>query len=201
MTTKLPSPIPQIPVGNLDRAIGFYLSRQGFSLYWKCEDSIAGVSRRPRHPKASIRQTTPTMSPLFRFPGAMKRDPAVDAWLRYQSGELGDIAARWFAILRRCGDDVCEVLHDGHPTACVGEAAFAYVNVFTAHVNVGFFRGSELSDPEALLEGTGKFMRHVKLKPGRDVHSAALQALIAEALSDMRARVKKEAVAGRSESR
>jgi len=80
-------------------------------------------------------------------------------------GALGAIAQRWFEVLRNCGDDVRELLHDGHPTACVGDAAFAYVNAFTAHVNVGFFRGAELADPERLLEGTGKFMRHVKLSP------------------------------------
>ena len=61
--------------------------------------------------------------------------------------------------MRNCGDDVREVLHDGHPTACVADAAFAYVNAFKAHVNVGFFRGAEIVDPDGLLEGTGKFMR------------------------------------------
>src|SRR5438445_11598928 len=73
--------------------------------------------------------------------------------------------------MRDCGDDVRELLHDGHPTACVGDAAFAYVNAFKAHVNVGFFRGAEIADPEGLLEGTGKFMRHVKLRPDRDFNA------------------------------
>ncbi len=84
-------------------------------------------------------------------------------------GELGAIAQHWFEVMRNCGDDVREVLHDGHPTACVADAAFAYVNAFKAHVNVGFFRGAEIADPDGLLEGTGKFMRHVKLGPERDV--------------------------------
>ena len=94
------------------------------------------------------------------------------------SGELGAIAQRWFEVIRDCGGDVRELLHDGHPTACVGDAAFAYVNAFTAHVNVGFFRGAEIADPEGLLEGTGRFMRHVKLRPDRDVDTAALMKLI-----------------------
>jgi hypothetical protein len=55
------------------------------------------------------------------------------------------------------------VLHDGHPTACVAEAAFAYVDTFKAHVNVGFFCGAELADPKGMLEGSGKLMRHVKI--------------------------------------
>jgi len=91
--------------------------------------------------------------------------------------------------MRKCGDDVREVLHDGHPTACVTDAAFAYVNAFTGHVNVGFFRGAELGDPAGLMEGTGRYMRHVKVGPGRDVDAAALTALIKAAYSDMRGRL------------
>ncbi len=128
------------------------------------------------------------MTQLFLFPEAVRRDPEVDAWMRDHAGELGAIAQRWFDVLRGCGKDVRELLHDGHPTACVGEAAFAYVNAFTAHVNVGFFRGASLADPAQLLEGTGKFMRHVKLRPGSEVDSVALIALIHAAHADMRTR-------------
>ena len=129
------------------------------------------------------------LSQLFLFPGAVKRDPAIDVWMREHPGELGVIAQRWFGIMRDCGDDVRELLHDGHPTACVGEAAFGYVNAFTAHVNVGFFRGAELSDPSGLLEGTGKFMRHVKLRPESEVDAAALMKLIETAYTDMKRRL------------
>jgi len=129
-------------------------------------------------------------SQLFLFPNASPRDREVEAWLHQQPDELGAIARHCFAIMRRCGDDVRELLHDGHPTACVGEAAFGYVNAFRAHVNVGFFRGAELDDPAGLLEGTGKLMRHVKLAPGRVIDGAALEQLIASAYTDMRARLK-----------
>src|SRR6516164_626030 len=132
------------------------------------------------------------MSQLMRFPSSVKRDPAIEVWMDQQSCELGTIAQRWFKIMRDCGDDVREVLHDGHPTACVGDAAFAYVNAFKAHVNVGFFRGAEIADPEGLLEGTGKFMRHVKLRPENEVDAASLMKLIETAYMDMKARLKAE---------
>ena len=109
--------------------------------------------------------------------------------MRGPSAELRAIAQRWFEVMRDCGDDVRELLHDGHPTACVGDAAFGYVNVFTAHVNVGLFRGTELADPAGLLQGTGTFMRHVKLRPDRGVDDAALTRLIESAYADMRRRV------------
>lgn len=130
-----------------------------------------------------------TMLQLMRFPDSVKRDPAIEAWMKEHTGELGAIARHWFEVMRRCGDDVREILHDGHPTACVGDAAFAYVNAFTAHVNVGFFRGAELSDPNGLLEGTGKFMRHVKLRPEDDIDIAALMQLIETAYTDMKERL------------
>ena len=109
--------------------------------------------------------------------------------MREHRDELGAIARRWFEAMRDSGDDVRELLHDGHPTACVGDAAFAYVNAFTRHVNVGFFRGTELADPERLLEGNGKFMRHVKLGPDRDVAATALMKLIETAYTDMKGRL------------
>ena len=129
------------------------------------------------------------MSQFLRFPSSVRRDPAIDGWIQEHPGELGAIAQRWFEVIRGCGDDVRELLHDGHPTACVGDAAFAYVNAFTAHVNVGFFRGAELADPDRLLEGTGRFMRHVKLRPERDVDAAALRKLIETAYTDMQGRL------------
>ncbi len=130
------------------------------------------------------------MNRLFRCPNAVRRDPAIESWMREHAGELGSIAQRWFEVMRDCGDDVREVLHDGHPTACVEDAAFAYVNAFTAHVNVGFFRGAEIADPDGLLEGTGKFMRHVKLRPGSEVDQSALKKLVETAYTDMKRRLK-----------
>jgi hypothetical protein len=105
--------------------------------------------------------------------------------MRAREGELGEIARKWFAAIHSCGGDVFELLHDGAPTACLDDAGFAYVDAFRDHVNVGFFRGSDLPDPQGILAGTGKFMRHVKIFPGKPVDEAALRALIHAAYSDM----------------
>jgi len=128
------------------------------------------------------------MSQILRFPGGVKRDPAIEIWMQEHAGALGLIAQRWFDVMRDCGDDVRELLHDGHPTACVGDAAFGYVNAFRDHVNVGFFRGAELADPSRLLEGTGKFMRHVKLRPEHEINATALTKIIENAYADIKTR-------------
>jgi len=135
---------------------------------------------------------------LLRFNGAVERDPAIDAWMKEHAGELGAIARQWFEVMRKCGDEVRELLHDGCPVACLGDAPFGYVNVFTSHVNVGFFHGASLPDPAGLLEGTGKSMRHVKLRPGTAANTrgdrprlqpAALSRLIDAAYRDIKDRV------------
>jgi hypothetical protein len=130
------------------------------------------------------------LNQLLWFDGSVKRDPAIEEWMNRHSAELREIARYWFGVIRNCGDDVRELLHDGHPTACIDSAAFAYVNAFKAHVNVGFFRGAELPDPNCLLEGDGKFMRHVKLRPGCDVDATALSTLINVAYTDIKERIK-----------
>jgi hypothetical protein len=126
---------------------------------------------------------------VLRFDGATERDPTIDAWLEQRPAELGAMARKWFAQFRACGDDVRELMHDGCPVACVEDVPFGYVNVFKAHVNVGFYLGAELEDPTGLLEGSGKRMRHVKLKPGSEPDSAALMALIDAAYKDVKARL------------
>lgn len=126
---------------------------------------------------------------LLRFNGAVERDLAIDAWMKEHPRELGAIAHHWFEVMRKCGDEVRELLHDGCPVACRGDAPFAYVNVFTSHVKVGFFHGAALPDPARLLQGTGKFMRHVKLRPGTAARAASLSTLIETAYSDIKARV------------
>jgi hypothetical protein len=74
----------------------------------------------------------------------------------------------------------------------VGDAAFGYVDAFSAHANVGFFFGAMLDDPAGLLEGAGKRMRHVKLRWAQPVNGAALSELIAAAYRDIRLRLGSE---------
>jgi hypothetical protein len=126
---------------------------------------------------------------LLRFNGAVEHDPAIDAWMMEHQGELGVLARKWFKVMRKCGDEVRELLHDGCPTACLGDVPFACVNAFTSHVNVGFFQGASLPDPAHLLQGSGKFMRHVKLRSGTPTDTASLSKLIAAAYADIKARV------------
>jgi hypothetical protein len=129
------------------------------------------------------------MTNLFLLPTATAHDAGIDAWMNRHTGELGALAQAWFAFARQCGEDVQELMHDGHPTLCVAGAAFAYVGAFKAHASVGFFQGASLPDPAGLLQGSGKAMRHVKLVPGHTVDQAALERLVRAAYADIKARL------------
>lgn len=81
-------------------------------------------------------------------------------------------------------------LGDGAATYGVGpkkmSEAHVYIMPRASYVNLGFFHGSELADPEGLLEGTGKRMRHVKVRSDEEARRPALGALIDAALAERR---------------
>ena len=129
------------------------------------------------------------MDAPFLLSGAERDLPVVKQWFAAQPPGLGDLAERWFERIRARGEDVLELMHDGCPTACIGEAAFAYVGVYSLHVNIGFFRGADLPDPAGLLQGSGKRMRHVKLAIGKPLDEDAIEQLIDTAYRDMKKRI------------
>ena len=129
------------------------------------------------------------MNAMFRLSGAGKRDPIIEEWLN-KADALTAVARAWFRKMRACGEDVLELMHDGHPVACVEDAPFAYVDVFKSHTNIGFFYGAHLDDPAGVLEGTGKNMRHVKLKPGSEPDSVVLRNLIHASYLDVKIRLR-----------
>lgn len=129
---------------------------------------------------------------LFLLSGAERRHPGVEAWFADANDELRRLARTWFERIRASGPDVRELLHDGFPTACVESAAFAYVSAHKAHANLGFHYGCGLPDPARLLEGSGKRMRHAKLRWGEPINEAALNALIVSAYRDIRLRLSRE---------
>src|SRR5438045_237845 len=90
-------------------------------------------SRQPARQGGKGWQSGPVET-LFLLSGAVRRDAGVEAWFAAADQEMRRLAQPWFEAIRACGPDVRELLHDFHPTACVGEAAFAYVDAFAAHV-------------------------------------------------------------------
>lgn len=89
--------------------------------------------------------------------------------------------------------DAVEVVRLGDRAATFGvgpkkmSEGHTYVLPHTEHVNLGFYFGADLPDPGGLLEGTGKKLRHVKVRSVEAVAAPALRTLVAAALAERRA--------------
>lgn len=94
----------------------------------------------------------------------------------------------WFERMKGCSDDVLELRADGCPSPAVDDAPFGRQRL-QGPCGGRLLRGATLPDPPGLLEGSGKHMRHVKLRPGVAVDEPALTALIATAYADIRRRL------------
>ncbi len=129
------------------------------------------------------------MNTLLRYTGKDIEEMDFDPWLEQKPAALRPIALKWFTVIKNCGQDVEDIFHDGYPIGCVESAPFAYINAFTSHVNLGFFYGADLPDESGLLEGTGKRMRHIKLRPGGSYDEAAILSLIHLAYVDIKERL------------
>jgi hypothetical protein len=58
-----------------------------------------------------------------------------------------------------------------------------YISPAKAHVSFGFYRGTELTDPQGLLEGEGNKMRHVKVRSPEDIRAEQFSAWVREAVA------------------
>jgi hypothetical protein len=60
---------------------------------------------------------------------------------------------------------------------------FCYIRAHSKHVNLGFFRGAEIKDPDGLLQGTGEMMRHVKVASTKEIDPSAIGKLVRSAVA------------------
>ncbi|HKZ59221.1 MAG TPA: DUF1801 domain-containing protein [Candidatus Thermoplasmatota archaeon] len=65
----------------------------------------------------------------------------------------------------------------------IGKGNVCWIIVYKDHVDFGFFNGAKLKDPEGLLEGTGKGLRHVKVRESKDIRPKEFAALLKQALA------------------
>jgi hypothetical protein len=86
--------------------------------------------------------------------------------------------------------DTCEVVRLGDRAATYGvgpkkmKEGYAYVQPHKSWVNLGFYKGANLDDPNGLLEGAGKLLRHIKIRSLEDINQPGIRALIKQALEE-----------------
>lgn len=111
----------------------------------------------------------------------MKKGETIDAFIARQPEPLREIMTALRAIVRETAPDLEEKPKWSWPTF-VGRSNVAYIAPMNGYVNLGFFRGAELPDPVGIVEGTGKGLRHVKVRSLEDMPRAALEDLVRAAI-------------------
>jgi hypothetical protein len=106
--------------------------------------------------------------------------------------DLAAIARRLRAIIRAVDANTVETVRLGDNAATYGVGpkkmtdGYAYIMPMRGYVNLGFYQGAMLADPERLLAGTGKGLRHVKIRALAEANRPAVRALLAKALARRR---------------
>ena len=142
--------------------------------------------RRKAEPRTPPAPTAATRR--YRYRGTLRHDPAIDAYVQSVKSELGAIVARLVALVRSSVPGHDELRVHGMPQFCIGGEPFCYVVGYAKHVNLGFCEGAGLPDPDGLLEGTGKAMRHIKIRPGAEFPGRTLSRMVREAAKRVRVR-------------
>ena len=105
---------------------------------------------------------------------------------------LRPIMERLREIILQIDPEACESVRLGHRAATYGLGpkkmveGYTYILPCRSWVNLGFFRGTTLEDPEGLLRGTGTRMRHVRMRTIEDTQAPAVRVLVEEALAERR---------------
>jgi hypothetical protein len=108
---------------------------------------------------------------------------AADAWFQNANpAQVSDLAALRTLIFS-IAPDAREEFKWNRPVYSNRSGMFCYLVSTKGYATLGFHNGADLTDPERLLEGTGKGMRHIKFKAGRSPNDPAVLALLKQAAS------------------
>lgn len=102
----------------------------------------------------------------------------IDAYLQEKGPALRDVAQGLRELMKKIAPGVKESVNPWKLPTFESNGPMCYFSVGKNHVTFGFLRGTSLPDPERLLEGTGKDLRHVKLCSMEDLQKPALRRLI-----------------------
>lgn len=116
----------------------------------------------------------------------MSQDPLarqqLEQTLEGKPEALRDVSQGILKLIRSALPQVEERLNPWRMYSFVGRGHFCYLAVSSRHVSLGFLQGTSLQDPGGLLEGTGKYFRHVKFRAVEDLERPGLRELIAQAV-------------------
>ena len=113
--------------------------------------------------------------------GEAKTGAAIDAYVEKKNPRLKPVTDAVRALVRKAVPKSREAINPWGLPIFEWNGPLCYLMVGKHHVTFGFPRGTSLQDPAKLLQGTGKNLRHIKLREVSDVHDANVKKLILQA--------------------
>lgn len=111
-------------------------------------------------------------------PQQMKAYGSFDEWKRDQSPRNQRLVSALSALVKRTAPEFTPIVKWGQGSWTLDGAPKVYIHAEPDHVQCGFYAGSTLKDPEKLLVGKGKYVRHVKVFTTKGIPRKGLVALL-----------------------
>lgn len=105
----------------------------------------------------------------------------VDAYIKSLPAEQAALVSALRAVVKRAAPQAIESLKWAQPVY-ESNGPIVWIRAYKGYVNIGFWRGAELTDAEGLLVGAGDRMRHVKVTSAKDIKKGALTRYIKQAV-------------------
>ena len=106
----------------------------------------------------------------------------VDAWMAELALEKRRVAEALRKLILEADAQFQESVKWGNPVY-EKEGRVCYIADMGRYMNLGFFQGAKLTDPEGRIEGTGKGMRHIKIKGLDDITQSQFSSWVREAVA------------------
>jgi hypothetical protein len=113
----------------------------------------------------------------------MKKYATFMDWKRDQTVPNKRLIAALQRIVNRAAPALKRSTKWGQGCFVDGDAPKLYIHAAKDHVQLGFYRGATLHDPQRLLRGRGKYVRHIKVRSTADIRPPAFTKLIEQAIT------------------
>ena len=104
--------------------------------------------------------------------------------------EIAELALATRTLALEEAPDSTELIYDAYNAVATGYSftgrpsdSFIHIAVYSQWVNLGFNRGSELADPQGLLQGSGRLIRHIKISQPGDLERPMIRELVRAAIA------------------
>ena len=108
----------------------------------------------------------------------MKKYESFADWKKDQSAKNKRLIGALQRLIKATAPHLTTTVKWGQGCFVDGDAPKIYIHTEDDHVQLGFYAGASLDDPEDLLNGSGKYVRHVKVCTAKDIQPKAFAALI-----------------------